>query len=237
MTDEELLKKYVIKENQEQALKKLKEGYPIQYLIGNVDFYGLKLLVNENVLVPRFETEYLVEKTINYLKLKGIINPSILEIGTGSGCISIALKKNISCNVLAIDISNDAIEVAKENAFLNNTPIEFKTCDIHKFKSKSKYDLIISNPPYVKYDKNVEERIKYEPKNAIFASKNGLYYYDVILKQIKDNLKPTFLIAFEIDDKEGNEIRNIAYKYLGNVEVYIEKDYNNYERYVFITNK
>lgn len=237
MTDEELIKKYVSKEKQKEALEKLKKGYPVQYIIGNVDFYGFNINVSEDVLIPRFETEYLVDKTINYLKKLDIYNPEVLEIGTGSGCISIALKMLINANITAIDINKGAIKVAKENAILNNAEIEFKCIDINNYESIQKYDLIISNPPYVKYDEEIANRLKYEPQNAIFAPDEGLYFYDIILKKIKNNLKANYLIAFEIDDGEGNEIKKLALKYLNNPKVIVEKDYNNLERYVFIMNK
>ena len=234
MTDLDLIKKYIPQEYQEKSIKKLNDGYPVQYIIGNVEFYNTKILVNENVLIPRFETEYLVDKTIKYLKALNIINPNILEIGTGSGCISIALKKNINCKITAIDISKKAIEVAKENAKINNTKIDFLIEDINKFKTNKKYDVIISNPPYVPYGSNVDEKIKYEPQNAIYADNDGIYFYDIILKKLKNNLKDNYLIAFEIGDREGNAITKLANKYLPNSKVIVEKDYNNYERYVFI---
>lgn len=234
MTDEELIKKYIARDKQNDSLNKLHNGYPVQYLIGNVEFNGYKILVNESVLIPRFETEYLIERTIKYLNKLNISNPKVLDIGTGSGCISIALKKLISCNIDALDISKGAINIAKKNAKLNDVEINFIQLDVHKFNSNKKYDLIISNPPYVKYNKDIEERLKYEPKNAIFASNNGLYYYETILDKIKNNLNDNFLIAFEIDDGEGTYIKDLAYKYLSNVNVYIEKDYNDLERYVFL---
>ena len=235
MTERELLNKYVREELKEVALKKLKEGYPIQYIIGNVDFCGYPIKVDERVLIPRFETEYLVEKTIKYIKKLNINNPKILEIGTGSGCISIALKKNLECEIDAIDISKDAINLAKENAISNEVSINFINESIENYSTLLKYDVIISNPPYVKYNDEVANRLKYEPQNAIFAPNNGLYYYDVILNKLKNNISNNFLIAFEIDDKEGLYIKKLASKYLGAVKVYIEKDYNDLERYVFIT--
>ena len=236
MTDEELIKKYVPKENQTKALEKLKSGYPVQYIIGNVEFYDSIIKVNENVLIPRFETEYLVDKTIKYLSYLNINNPSILEIGTGSGCISIALKKHLICEIDAIDISDKAILLARENAIINNVNINFITKDIHEFKINKKYDLIISNPPYVPFNSNVDKKIKYEPQNAIYAKENGLYFYDIILKETKDNLNKNYLIAFEIGNKEGQDITNIVKKYLPNAYVLLEKDYNNYDRYIFISN-
>lgn len=237
MNDIELIKKYVSIDKQKDAIKKLEKGYPVQYIIGNVEFYGNIINVNEQVLIPRFETEYLVEKTIKYLKKLNIINPNILEIGTGSGCISISLKKETNGNIDALDISADALEVAKENAINNNVSINFIECDINNFKSNIKYDLIISNPPYVPYNSEYDEKIKFEPQNAIFAENNGLYFYKVILEKIKSNLNNNYLIAFEIGDKEGQDIINLSKYYLPNSYTKLEYDYNNYERYIFITNK
>lgn len=237
MSDEELIKKYVSKDNYEKAIQKLKSGYPVQYIIGNVEFYDSLIKVNENVLIPRFETEYLVEKTIKYLKKLKIDNPQVLEIGTGSGCISIAIKKNIDSIVDAIDISEKAIEVAKLNALNNNVEINFEIEDINKFISQKKYDLIISNPPYVPYNLVVDKKTKYEPQNAIFAENNGLYFYNIILEKIINNLSENYLISFEIGDKQGNFIKEIIKKYLPKAYILIEKDYNNHDRYAFISNK
>jgi len=237
MNDLELIKKYVPENKQKKAIKLLNDGYPVQYIIGNVNFCGYTINVNENVLIPRFETEYLVEKTIKYLNKLNINNPNILEIGTGSGCISIALKKEIHCTIDAIDISDKAISVAKSNALLNNTDINFLIQDIHKFSKNKKYNLIISNPPYVPYNSEVDEKTKYEPQNAIFADDNGIYFYNIILKQIKNNLEDNYLISFEIGDKQGNLIKKLANIYLNNPYILIEKDYNNFERYIFISNK
>ena len=237
MNDVELIRKYVSKDLQEEAMKKLQQGYPVQYIIGNVEFYGNAINVNENVLIPRFETEYLVEKTINYIKSLGLENPKILEIGTGSGCISIALKKNIISDVTAIDVSNKALEIAKDNANLNKTKIKFMLEDINDFKSNDKFDVIISNPPYVPYESNYDEKIKYEPENAIFAEENGIYFYKVILERLKNNLKDNYLIAFEIGDKEGDLIKQLVDIHFPKAYFKLEKDYNNYERYVFISNK
>ncbi len=237
MTDLEQIKKYIPECKQKDAIKKLNAGYPIQYIIGNVDFYDCNILVNEDVLIPRFETEYLVEKTISYLKQLNIVKPNILEIGTGSGCIAIALKKHYDCNINAIDISSKAINLAKKNALLNKVDINFKKQDINNYKSKVKFDLIISNPPYVPFNSIVDEKIKYEPSNAIYAKDNGIYFYKIILEKIHNNLNDNYLIAFEIGDKEFIKIKEIILNYLPNSHIKLEKDYNNYERYVFISNK
>lgn len=237
MNDIELINKYVPKEKQKEALDKLNTGYPVQYIIGNVDFYNSIINVNEKVLIPRFETEYLVDKTIKYANKLFNKSNDILEIGTGSGCISIALKKNLECQIDAIDINKDAIKLAKSNSINNNVSINFIECDIHNFNSAKKYDLIISNPPYVPYNSSYDEKIKYEPENAIFAKDNGLYFYKVILEKIKNNLNDNFLIAFEIGDKEGDKIKELVKEHLPNSYILLDKDYNNYDRYIFITNK
>ena len=237
MSDEELIYKYVAKDKQEEALNKLSLGYPVQYIIGNVDFYNTIIKVNEDVLIPRFETEYLVSKTLNYIKKLNLQEVNVLEVGTGSGCISIAIKKNLNCDITTLDISKKAINVASSNAKENNVKINFLVEDIHKFKTNDLYDVIISNPPYVPFNSSYDEKIKYEPQDAIFAKEDGIYFYRIILESLHNNLKPNFLIAFEIGDKEGNKIKELAHKYLPGSYISIEKDYNNYERYLFITNK
>ena len=127
--EKELLKnKYP--NNYDDIINQIKDGYPIQYLIGNVEFLDSIIDVNENVLIPRFETEYLVDKTIKYLQYKE--NLKILDIGTGSGCIAISLKKALNCTINAIDINEKALELAKKNAYNNNVVINFKKKDILK---------------------------------------------------------------------------------------------------------
>lgn len=237
MNDIELIKKYVPLESQKEALEKLEKGYPVQYIIGNVEFYGNIINVSEKVLIPRFETEYLIEKTLKYFNKFNISKPNILEIGTGSGCISIALKKSLDANILAIDISAEALEVAKLNALNNDVDITFLQKDIHEFETEAKYDLIISNPPYVPFNSNVDQKTKYEPQNAIFAPEDGIYFYKIILERLHNNLNKDYLIAFEIGDKEGNLIKNIVKSFMPEAYVKIEKDYNDFERYIFITNK
>lgn len=237
MNDIELIKKYVPLESQKEAFEKLEKGYPVQYIIGNVEFYGNIINVSEKVLIPRFETEYLIEKTLKYFNKLNISKPNILEIGTGSGCISIALKKALDAKILAIDISNEALELAKLNALNNDVNITFLHKDIHEFETESKYDLIISNPPYVPFNSNVDQKTKYEPQNAIFAPEDGIHFYKIILERLHNNLNKDFLIAFEIGDQEGNLIKNIVKSFMPEAYVKIEKDYNDFERYVFITNK
>lgn len=213
--------------------KIIKEDYPIQYLIGNVDFYNINVLVNESVLIPRYETEFLVEKTIKRIKDLKLSNPKILELGIGSGCISIALKKNISCLIKGVDISNEAVLTAKKNASKNNVDVDFTTKDMLE-EDYENYDIIISNPPYVSLSCPVGKSTAFEPQNAIFAPDEGMYFYQEILKKISMlNIKPK-LIAFEIGYDEALKIELLNEKYL-KYDCDIEKDLAGKDRYAFLT--
>ncbi len=234
MSDEELIKKYVPLAKQEQAFRKLKKGYPVQYLIGNVEFYNSIIKVNKNVLIPRFETELLVEKTINYAKKMFNKKLDIIDFGTGSGCIAIALKKELDANITAVDISSEALKLAQENAILNEVDINFIEGDIAK-KPLGKYDIIISNPPYLSYDGFVEEKVKkYEPHLALFAADDGIYFYKKILAYSKDILKEKFLIAFEIGSDEKESLTKLLEEHYPNYKYEFQKDFHNLDRYLFI---
>lgn len=224
--------------NIEEDYLKLKQNYPIQYLIGYVNFYGYKINVNNSVLIPRYETEYLVEKTIKYIKkIYGDNKIDIVDLGCGSGCISIALSKEVNSKVTAIDISDDALLVAKQNSKENNTDIKFIKNDMLD-NINTKYDVIISNPPYISHNEYVMDMVKlYEPNIALYADENGLYFYDKILSQVKNNLKEKYLIAFEIGITQAEEISKMIEKYLPNSKYYIEKDLTNRDRYIFILNE
>lgn len=233
----EYLKKYLQDKDIDTAIKELENGIPVQYIVGNVDFYGNTINVNKNVLIPRFETELLVDKTIKYIKTNFKNRVDILDIATGSGCIAITLKKEIDSTVDASDISEEALKVARENALNNKADINFINSDMLTNITK-KYDIIISNPPYLTKEDDIMDIVKNnEPEIALYAKDNGLYYYDVILKNIKNNLKDKYLIAFEIGYTQGEAIKNIALKYLDNINVKIEKDYSNKDRFVFIEPK
>lgn len=241
--DLEYLKKY-IKENNlddnylQESIKELEKGIPVQYIIGNVNFYGNIIKVNKSVLIPRFETELLVDKTIN--KIKKIFDNNkidILDLGTGSGCIAITLKKEINSNVDALDISIDAINTAKINAKDNNVNINFINKDMSTYKDK-KYDVIISNPPYIKYDEEIMDIVKNnEPHLALYANDDGLYFYKQIINNIPYITKDKYLICFEIGYTQAKAIEDYAKEHLKNIEISIEKDYSNKDRFIFITNE
>ena len=229
MKDIEYLKKYY-DGNIEDAKARLDNGEPVQYIVGNVDFYGNKIIVNKNVLIPRFETELLIEKTLS--KIDRNKKMDIIDLGTGSGCIAISLKKLLDCNIDALDISADALKVAKENAILNNVDINFIEGDMLKSLNK-KYDLIISNPPYISEDEEIDEIVyNNEPHIALYAKDKGMYLYKEFIKKSKDYLKDNGLIAFEIGYLQGKELKEYALNYYDNVE--IEKDLSGKDRYLFI---
>lgn len=230
MDDIEYLNKYY-DGNIDEALEKLKKGIPVQYIVGNVDFYGITLNVNPSVLIPRFETEELVSKVIEYAK--SFDNPTIVDIGTGSGAIAITLKKKVNCNMIATDISSEALEVARNNASLNETDIDFRLGNLLEPLSE-KVDILVSNPPYIAYDEEIMDIVKNnEPHIALYADNNGLYCYEEILKNVKKYLKEKYLIAFEIGALQGESIKELSRKYL-NQEAIIVKDMQGRDRFAFI---
>jgi len=222
----------------DKILKLVKKArkYPVQYIVGNVNFYGYTYKVTEDTLIPRFETEELVENTIKLIKERFNTPVSILDIGTGTGCIGITLKKELKdARVTLSDISKEALKVAKHNK---------KDLDINIIHSNlleniyDKYDVIISNPPYIRYDEEIMDIVKNnEPHIALYADNNGLYCYEEILKKCKKNLNKNFLIAFEIGYLQKEDITNLAHKYLDNIEVICKKDMQEKDRMIFIMNK
>ncbi len=236
-SDLQYLKKYLPSDRYEEGLSRLKKGEPVQYIVGNVNFYGNEIMVNKKVLIPRFETELLVEKTVKLINKYFDEKVSILDIGTGSGCIAIALKKIIDCDIEGIDISEDALDVARKNSELNMTNVTFYQSDVFS-NVNNKYDVIISNPPYIAYDEEIMEVVKNnEPHIALYADDEGLYFYNLILKECQRYLNNKFIIALEIGEKQGQAIEKMAYKYFNDdISVKVEKDYSNKDRYVFISN-
>lgn len=232
---QELIK---VSKNIENDYALLLKKYPIQYLIGYVDFYGYKINVSKDVLIPRYETELLVEKTINRVnnKFKGKVN--ILDMCTGSGAIAIALNNEISYSSLtASDVSSLAINIAKKNAVINNSSINFVEGDLFE-NITDKYDVIISNPPYISKEEEIMDSvIRYEPHTALYAENNGLYFYEEILKNSINHLNKSFLIAFEIGYWQSEKIIKIVKEYYKNVKIEVEKDLSGKNRYIFIENE
>lgn len=229
----EYLKKYGNPATYEQDRIRLEKGEPVQYIIGNVDFYGCSIIVNPNVLIPRFETEELVEKVIN--KVGNRMNTlNIVDLGTGSGCIAIALKKKLNCNMDAVDISHSALEVARENAKLNHVDITFYEGNF-LLPLHDTYDVIVSNPPYISYEEEIMDMVKAnEPKIALYAEKDGLACYYEIIKNALNYLKANGILAFEIGYQQGDILKKYAKSFFPNAKVTVEKDLQERDRYLFI---
>ena len=235
MNNIEYLKKYY-KGNLDDAIESLNRGIPVQYIVGNVDFYGHNFEVNSDVLIPRFETEELVDRTIKYVQKYLDDDVKIVDLGCGSGCISITLSCELGVVVDAVDISDEALEVARRNCIKNNASVNFYLGNMLK-PLNDRYDVIISNPPYISYDEKIDQIVyDNEPHIALYASNDGLFFYEEILKNCKSYLKDKFLIAFEIGCTQGDRVKKLALKYLPGSSVLIEKDLSNRDRFVFIFN-
>ena len=221
------------------SLEALKENKPIQYVIGNVNFYGLKFIVNKNVLIPRFETEELVEQVVEYTKDLNKDKIKILDLGCGSGAIGLTLKSILKdSEVTLADISKEALEVAKLNANNLNLDVTFIESDWFSNVKLEQYDIIVSNPPYIRTDEEIEEIVKNnEPSLALYGGVDGLDCYRKILANIKPYLNNKFLIAFEIGESQKEEIYDIVNKYLKDIEITCKKDLYGRNRMIFVRNK
>ena len=221
------------------SLEALKENKPIQYVIGNVNFYGIKFIVNKNVLIPRFETEELVEQVVEYTKDLNKDKIKILDLGCGSGAIGLTLKSILKdSEVTLTDISKDALEVAKLNANTLNLDVTFIESDWFSNVKLEQYDIIVSNPPYIRTDEKIEEIVRdNEPSLALYGGVDGLDCYRKILANIKPYLNNKFLIAFEIGESQKEEIYDIVNKYLKDIEITCKKDLYGRNRMIFVRNK
>ena len=220
-----------------EKVDKVKEKNPIQYVIGNVNFYGNTFIVNKNVLIPRFETEELVENVLYYANYVFNEPLDIIDLGTGSGCIGLTLKKELPFSkVTMVDISKDALEVAKKNR--DNLNLDVNIIENNMLDGiTDKYNIIISNPPYIKTDEEIEDIVKNnEPNIALYGGVDGLDYYRQILEKVEANLKENYLIAFEIGDTLKDDLILLAKKYLPTSKVICKKDLEGRDRMIFISN-
>jgi release factor glutamine methyltransferase len=199
-----------------KALELLKKEQPIQYILGETEFYGLPFKVNEHTLIPRPETEELVERVISKFRIQNT-KFRILDIGTGSGCIAISLAKNLpNAQVYALDVSREALKVAKQNAELNNVQVEFIEADILNSETwdldfqKLEFDIIVSNPPYVReLEKHLVKPnvLNNEPHLALFVKdENPLLFYTAITQFAVNKLSKSGVLFFEINEYLGKEM-------------------------------
>ena len=223
-----------ISDDIKQIIEDLKKQKPLQYILGETEFYAMKFKVNEYTLIPRPETEELVEWV-----LQEKFN-SVLDIGTGSGCISIALAKHSKATISAIDISEMALKVAKENAAINEVKIDFIQQDILRVHGLRKVDVIVSNPPYVLESEKKKMKfnvLQYEPGLALFtADKEPLLFYKKIGNLAAKALNCGGKLYFEINEQYGAEILEMLSQ-IGFVDIALKKDINDKDRMVKATKK
>lgn len=208
------------------------DNRPIEYILGYTYFYGNKIKVNESVLIPRDETEELVQNALGYIK----DGAKVLDLCTGSGAIAISLKKEKdNINIYASDISNKALNVARENAKSNDVDIKFIEGDLLKpFIGKERFDVIVCNPPYISESFVVNDIVKHEPSIALYAKNEGLDNYINVIKNLSEVLNQNGVILFEIGYDQKEKIINICDEYLKDYKIECLKDMSGKDRIVII---
>lgn len=215
----------------EVLIRKRAERVPLQYITGEQEFMGLTFHVNSNVLIPRQDTETLVEEALKVVK-PGM---KIMDMCTGSGCVLISILKNAhDVEGIGYDISKQAINVAKENAKLNEVPAVFEKSDLFEDVVETDFDVIVSNPPYIPTDvvaTLMPEVSQFEPHEALDGKGDGLYFYSKILEQCKNYMKPEGYMLFEIGHDQGDSVSTMM-RLAGFSEVHVIKDLARNDRVV-----
>lgn len=223
-----------------QGMEQYYQGTPIQYIKGYETFFGRDFKVNEDVLIPRYETEELVENILyriddyfyDYQEIK------LCDVGTGSGAIAITLAlEEPRLKVIATDISKDALKVAKENAQALCANVEFRAGDLLQplLDTNEKVDIFVSNPPYIPNDQQIEAMVKdNEPHVALFGGNDGLYFYRKIFKEVKPLLNDRSLLAFEMGFDQRELMEEAIHEFFGDYPFEIIKDMNGKDRMLFI---
>lgn len=214
-----------------KIVEKRKQNYPLQYIFGKWEFYGLELFVDESALIPRFETEILVDEILK-LDCK---KDKILDIGCGSGAISLALADNLrKSQIYGIDISKEAINLSKRNKEkLNLKNVKFYESDIFSNVKEKNFDIIVSNPPYIDDAdvKTLEKELSFEPQNALYGGKDGLFFYRKIIENSLDYLSEKGVMAFEIGYNQMEIISNLLIK--KGFEILLKKkDFAGFDRII-----
>lgn len=217
-------------------VKKRSEGYPLQYLLGQWEFYGYPFKVNENVLIPRADTELIIENVLEICRKNNLKSPKIADLCSGSGCIAITLKKQIpSAEVYAMEISKKAVEIIHSNAVLNNAEINIFNDDVLNPKTENLliFDIIVSNPPYLTQQEmdTLQKEVTFEPSLALFGGADGLDFYRRMTSVWKNFLRKDGWLIYESGDGQHEDIKNI----LGKNNFYnitLSRDLNNIIRNV-----
>lgn len=219
----------VLKEKVEERIKTRK---PIQHIIGYSWFMGEKFKVTSDVLIPRDETEILVRKAIEIIKKNNFSD--ILDIGTGSGCIACTIAKQTNAVVLGVDISSDALRVALDNVTnlgINNRAVFRKSDLFNKVREEEKFDMIVSNPPYIPNGTKLAPEVMFDPKEALFANNNGLEFYEKITEQAPLYLNSKGWLLFELGINQADSVVEYMQKSFTNIN--IEKDLAGIERVIY----
>lgn len=232
--DEELLKQF------QDGMQRYMNGEPIQYINGKENFFSRDFIVNENVLIPRYETEELVENILYKIDdyFDDYSSIDLCDVGTGSGAIAITLAlEEPKLKVVATDISEKALEVAKENAKELNADVTFYQGDMLQplIEQQQKFDIFVSNPPYIPQDQDIESVVKdNEPHVALFGGNDGLYFYRKIFQDVKQVLKDRALLAFEMGFDQREIMCEAVEHYFPDIPYEIIKDINGKDRMLFI---
>lgn len=226
LTDEQL---HILKS---KAEARAADRTPVQYIIGESYFMGHFFKVTHDVLIPRDETEILVRKAIEIIKENRL--ESVLDIGTGSGCIACTIANNTNATVLGVDISTDALTIALDNVTrlgINNKAVFRKSDLFEKVHSDEKFDMIISNPPYIPNGTLLEPEVRHEPEIALFAEENGLQIYRKIISDAPNYLNSDGWLIFELGIGESEDIRAMMSEHFENIRV--EKDLAGIDRVIY----
>lgn len=221
---------------EEKATKRANTKLPIQYIIGEAYFMGEFFKVTPDVLIPRDETEILVTKAIEFVEKDEM--KTVLDIGTGSGCIACTIAHKTDATVLGVDISSDALRVALENVTrlgINNRAVFRKSDLFSKVREEEKFDMIISNPPYIPIGTILSDEVNYEPRIALFADENGLRFYREIVEQAPSFLNRQGKLLFELGIGEASAVKTFMEKAF--TDIHIEKDLAGIDRIIYGTLK
>ena len=215
----------------------VEEGYPVQHLIGFEYFFGYPFMVNEHVLIPRFETEELAQHILLYYdEFFDGEQISAVDVGTGSGCLAIAIAlEEPNIHMLATDISEEALKVAKQNNDQLGAKVRFVQGDMLKPLMDQRFDLLISNPPYIPDEEYVESLVKdHEPHVALFGGVDGLDFYREIIRNAKAILKPKSMMAFEHAFDKAEELKALILQFFPNADIIQKKDMQGKDRMTFV---
>ncbi len=237
------LRDYEANEERIKAFKKALDSYnsgvPLQYIIGETEFMGLKLHVNSSVLIPRPETEILVENVISLIRKESLVSPYILDLGTGSGAIAVSLTKyQPLCRILASDISAEALEIARRNAVLNGVDdrVNFVSADLLDGIGRGEiFDLVIANPPYIPNEEfeTLPLQVKNEPRVALDGGRGGLEFYERIIPESVERLKSGGFLVLEMGDGQSKAVLAMLEETKAYCETDVVKDYNGIDRVIF----